>query len=66
MIWSGRVTGMVIGESDVDFDMIALMEYPSRLVTALSCDPGQLTVEMPLCLDGPMGRVQAPGSVETG
>ncbi len=30
MIWSGRVTGMVIGESDVDFDMIALMEYPSR------------------------------------
>ena len=30
MIWSGRATGMVIGESDVDFDMIALMEYPSR------------------------------------
>ena len=30
MIWSGRVTGMVLGESDVDFDMIALMEYPSR------------------------------------
>jgi uncharacterized protein (DUF1330 family) len=30
MIWSGRVTGMVLGESDVDFDMIALVEYPSR------------------------------------
>jgi uncharacterized protein (DUF1330 family) len=30
MIWSGCVTGMEIGESDVDFDMIALMEYPSR------------------------------------
>ena len=30
MIWSGRVTGMVLGESDVAFDMIALIEYPSR------------------------------------
>ncbi|MCX7065275.1 MAG: DUF1330 domain-containing protein [Proteobacteria bacterium] len=30
LIWSGRVTDMVIGESDVDFDMVALMEYPSR------------------------------------
>ena len=29
-IWTGRVTGMVIGESDVDFDMAALVEYPSR------------------------------------
>ncbi len=29
-IWAGRVTEMVIGESDVDFDMIALVEYPSR------------------------------------
>ena len=29
-IWMGRVTGMVIGESDVDFDMVALVEYPSR------------------------------------
>ena len=29
-IWAGRVTGMVIGESDVDFDMVALVEYPSR------------------------------------
>jgi uncharacterized protein (DUF1330 family) len=30
MIWSGRVTGMVLGESDVAFEMIALIEYPSR------------------------------------
>jgi uncharacterized protein (DUF1330 family) len=30
LIWSGRITGMVIGDSDVDFDMIALVEYPSR------------------------------------
>jgi uncharacterized protein (DUF1330 family) len=30
IIWSGRVTDMVIGESDVDFDVVALMEYPSR------------------------------------
>ncbi|MEO1933687.1 MAG: hypothetical protein ABGX04_02695 [Myxococcales bacterium] len=29
-IWSGRVDSMVIGESDSDFDMIALVEYPSR------------------------------------
>jgi uncharacterized protein (DUF1330 family) len=29
-IWSGRVDSMVIGESDTDFDMIALVEYPSR------------------------------------
>lgn len=30
LLWSGRVTDMVIGESDVDFDVVALMEYPSR------------------------------------
>jgi uncharacterized protein (DUF1330 family) len=30
IIWTGRVTDMVIGESDVDFDVVALMEYPSR------------------------------------
>jgi uncharacterized protein (DUF1330 family) len=30
LIWSGRVTGMVIGTSDVPFDMVALVEYPSR------------------------------------
>jgi uncharacterized protein (DUF1330 family) len=30
LIWSGRVTGMVIGMSDVPFDMVALVEYPSR------------------------------------
>jgi uncharacterized protein (DUF1330 family) len=29
-IWSGRVDSMVIGESDTDFDIIALVEYPSR------------------------------------
>ena len=34
LIWSGRVTEMVIGESDVDFDMVALMEYPSRAAFA--------------------------------
>jgi uncharacterized protein (DUF1330 family) len=30
LIWSGRLTGMVIGASDVSFDMVALVEYPSR------------------------------------
>jgi len=30
IFWTGRVTEMVIGESDVDFDMVALVEYPSR------------------------------------
>jgi uncharacterized protein (DUF1330 family) len=30
LIWSGRLTGMVIGASDVPFDMVALVEYPSR------------------------------------
>lgn len=29
-IWSGRVDSMVIGESDADFDVAALVEYPSR------------------------------------
>lgn len=29
-IWSGRVDSMVIGESDVDFDVVALVEYPNR------------------------------------
>jgi uncharacterized protein (DUF1330 family) len=29
-IWSGRVDSMVIGESDVDFQIVALVEYPSR------------------------------------
>jgi len=29
-IWSGRVDSMVIGESDADFEVIALVEYPSR------------------------------------
>ena len=29
-IWSGRVDSMVIGESDEDFQVIALVEYPSR------------------------------------
>lgn len=29
-IWSGRVDSMVIGESDVDFSVIALVEYPNR------------------------------------
>lgn len=29
-IWAGRVDSMVIGESDADFDVIALVEYPSR------------------------------------
>jgi uncharacterized protein (DUF1330 family) len=30
IIWSGRVDSMLIGESDADFQMIALVEYPSR------------------------------------
>jgi uncharacterized protein (DUF1330 family) len=29
-IWSGRVDSMVIGESDADFSVVALVEYPSR------------------------------------
>ena len=29
-IWAGRVDSMVIGESDVEFNVIALVEYPSR------------------------------------
>jgi uncharacterized protein (DUF1330 family) len=29
-IWSGRVDSMVIGESDVEFNVVALVEYPSR------------------------------------
>lgn len=30
LIWSGRVDSVVIGESDADFHMVALMEYPNR------------------------------------
>lgn len=29
-IWSGRVDSVVIGESDADFDVVGLVEYPSR------------------------------------
>ena len=29
-IWTGRVDSMLIGESDVDFEVVALVEYPSR------------------------------------
>ena len=29
-LWAGRVDSMVIGESDVYFQVIALVEYPSR------------------------------------
>lgn len=29
-IWSGRVDSMLIGESDADFEVVALVEYPSR------------------------------------
>ncbi len=29
-IWTGRVDSMLIGESDVDFEIVALVEYPSR------------------------------------
>ncbi len=29
-IWSGRVDSMVIGESDVDFQVAAIVEYPNR------------------------------------
>lgn len=29
-IWSGRVDSMVIGDSDVEFQVVALVEYPSR------------------------------------
>ena len=29
-IWSGRVDSMVIGESDADFHVAALVEYPNR------------------------------------
>ena len=29
-IWSGRVDSMVIGESDADFQVAALVEYPNR------------------------------------
>jgi len=29
-IWMGRVDSFVIGASDVPFDAVALMEYPSR------------------------------------
>lgn len=29
-IWTGRVDSMLMGESDVDFQIVALVEYPSR------------------------------------
>ncbi len=30
LIWGGRVDSMVIGETDEDFHVVGLMEYPSR------------------------------------
>ncbi len=29
-LWTGRVDSMVLGESDYDFQIVALVEYPSR------------------------------------
>jgi len=29
-IWAGRVDSILIGESDFDFQVVALVEYPSR------------------------------------
>ena len=29
-VWIGRVDSVVIGDSDAQFDMIGLVEYPSR------------------------------------
>jgi uncharacterized protein (DUF1330 family) len=29
-LWAGRVEGLVVGRSDVAFDLIGLVEYPSR------------------------------------
>lgn len=29
-LWSGRIDSQVLGDSDVDFDVAALVEYPSR------------------------------------
>jgi uncharacterized protein (DUF1330 family) len=29
-LWTGRVDSMVLGESDYDFEIVALVEYPSR------------------------------------
>lgn len=33
-IWSGSVDSHVVGRSDVDFEVVALVEYPSREVFA--------------------------------
>ena len=30
LIWSGRVDSLVIGDTEEHFDVVALMEYPSR------------------------------------
>lgn len=30
LIWSGRVDSLVIGDTEEHFDMVALVEYPSR------------------------------------
>lgn len=30
MIWAGRVDSMVIGETDEEFHVVALMQYPNR------------------------------------
>ncbi len=29
-LWMGRADSQVIGESDVDFDVVAIVEYPNR------------------------------------
>jgi uncharacterized protein (DUF1330 family) len=33
-LWAGRVDSHVVGRSDTDFDVIALVEYPSRAAFA--------------------------------
>ena len=40
LIWSGRVDSWVIGDTDEHFDVIAMMEYPSReAFTKIAGDP---------------------------
>ena len=54
-IWAGRADSQVIGRSDVDFDVIALVEYPSReafLKIASSSEVREIGVHRTAGLEG--------------
>jgi uncharacterized protein (DUF1330 family) len=68
-LWTGRVDSMVIGESDSDFDVVALVEYPSRkafVEIATSDHVSKIGEDRKMGLEGQwlIATTAAPGAIE--